>query len=283
MKRIEYKAVSYVEEDPGDDVQWFYDADNTVVNAQRLRTDDIEPNARGEYLASEIEPLFEPVMPPEVLPGVVTVAQLEAKLDAIKAALCDAALLLCTVRDGDEDEAKDEAFDSDFLVDVDDADEGLGVLAGAWEALEFGGHDEFIDEALKRGGYLKPVVARARPPRPAVDPYNGRSTNMNDDNRGDYEVGLIISGVKEEHVAWTVRALNTLTDFLRLDGTDLRFDLGVERNQDGVERVHEYLNNDRADAIDNVIMAARESLLTKHNSKGLKAAITRLDEVVEGR
>lgn len=98
----------------------------------------------------------------------------------------------------------------------------------------------------------------------------------------DYEVGLIISGVKEEHVAWTVRALNTLTDFLRLDGTDLRFDLGVERGRDGVERVHEYLNNDRADAIDDVIVAAREQLRIKGPSKSLTDALRRLDEV-EGR
>lgn len=151
MKRIEYKAVSYVEDDPGDDVQWFYDADNTVVSAQRLRVDDIEPNARGEYLASEIEPLFESVMPPEVLPGVATVEQLEAKLAAIKAALFDAALLLGTVKD-DED-----AYYSDYLVDFEDADEGVGLLADAWEKLKFGTCDEFIEEALRRGGYTTPT------------------------------------------------------------------------------------------------------------------------------
>jgi hypothetical protein len=55
------------------------------------------------------------------------------------------------------------------------------------------------------------------------------------------EVTLVVRGVKDEHVAWTVRALFLLTGFLKLDGTELDFDMSVERNHDGVERIHEYI------------------------------------------
>lgn len=59
---------------------------------------------------------------------------------------------------------------------------------------------------------------------------------------GNNEVTLYVRGVKDEHVAWTCRALWVLTSLLKLDGTDLEFDLSVERNRDGIERVHEYVD-----------------------------------------
>lgn len=58
----------------------------------------------------------------------------------------------------------------------------------------------------------------------------------------EHEITLTIRRVKDEHVAWTVRAVNVLPDLLSLDGSDVACDISVERDRDGVERVHEYLS-----------------------------------------
>lgn len=61
-----------------------------------------------------------------------------------------------------------------------------------------------------------------------------------------HEVTLTISRVKEEHVGWTVNALNVLSGIFHLDGTDVGIDLSVERNRDGVERFAEFIELDNA-------------------------------------
>ena len=56
-----------------------------------------------------------------------------------------------------------------------------------------------------------------------------------------FEVTLTLSRVKEEHVGWTINALNALSRIFVLDGTDVGIDLSVEYDRDGVERLAEYL------------------------------------------
>jgi len=54
-----------------------------------------------------------------------------------------------------------------------------------------------------------------------------------------YEITLTVDRVKEEHVAWTLHALNELSMVLK-DGTDVGFVLSVEKDRDGVERFAEF-------------------------------------------
>lgn len=58
---------------------------------------------------------------------------------------------------------------------------------------------------------------------------------------GNYEVSMTVRGVKDENVAWMARAMAILSDMFALDGTDINVDISVERNHDGVERVHDYV------------------------------------------
>jgi hypothetical protein len=55
-----------------------------------------------------------------------------------------------------------------------------------------------------------------------------------------YEITLTVSRVKEEHVSWTVKALEAFSHVLALEGTDIGIDISVEKDRDGVERFAEF-------------------------------------------
>lgn len=55
------------------------------------------------------------------------------------------------------------------------------------------------------------------------------------------EISLTVTGIKDEHLNWTIRVLYTMAQVLRLDGTDFEYFLSYQKNRDGIERIHEYL------------------------------------------
>lgn len=61
---------------------------------------------------------------------------------------------------------------------------------------------------------------------------------------GDHEITLVVSRVKREHVAHTLRVLDAATDELKLDRTDIGLHFSVEHERDGVERWIDYIDDD---------------------------------------
>ena len=67
-----------------------------------------------------------------------------------------------------------------------------------------------------------------------------------DTKRGSmsYEVQVTIGTLKVEHVGEALRRLQAATESLHEDGLDVQISYSVERDRDGVERWHEWVDHD---------------------------------------
>ena len=59
-----------------------------------------------------------------------------------------------------------------------------------------------------------------------------------------YEVTITIGQLKVEHVGAALRRLGAAADSLREEGLDVSITQSVERDRDGVERWHEWIDAD---------------------------------------
>lgn len=61
---------------------------------------------------------------------------------------------------------------------------------------------------------------------------------------GEYEVTISVTRVKAEHVGEALRRLQAAADSLYNEGQDVGITQSVERDHDGVERWHEWIDSE---------------------------------------
>lgn len=59
-----------------------------------------------------------------------------------------------------------------------------------------------------------------------------------------YEVTVVVGRLKTEHVGNALRRLQAAAESLRAEGLDVDLTFSVERDRDGVERWHEWIDSE---------------------------------------